>query len=409
MTTGRKYIILLGDGMADLPMDELGGKTVLEAARTPNMDFMANHGLSGMTKTVPQGMNPGSDTANLSVFGYDPEKYYSGRAPLEAINMDIDLGPDDAAFRCNIVNARDNVMNDFTSDHIDSRLTEIVISEIAQNINIQGIEFYPGVSYRNIMIWRGFPFNELPGTTPPHDIQGEPTAGFLPSGNGSETLRKIMEQSKNIISGSQRIKEAMKQFKGEPESVWLWGCGRKPAIDTMQSRFGITGCTISAVDLIHGIGKAAGLRSLEVPGATGYIDTDYEGKAKALLEAIGSSDYVFLHVESPDESGHEGNLEHKLRAIEDFDRLVVGPVLDGMKQFKDYVILLMPDHPTPLKIRTHTSDPVPFCIMSSGGTFSEEKKKYRSETFNEKSAAATGLFVEKAHTLIEIMIRGSIN
>lgn len=409
MKNNRKYIVLLGDGMADLPMDELGGKTVLEAARTPNMDLMAQNGFSGMTQTVPPGMNPGSDTANLSVFGYDPQRYYSGRAPLEAINMDIVLGPGDVAFRCNLVNAAGDVMNDFTSDHIDSRLTEIVISEISQNIKIPGIEFYAGVSYRNIMVWRDFPYNELPGTTPPHDIQGEGTIKYLPSGNGSELLRRMTDESRAIIANSQRVKDAMADFQGSPESIWLWGCGRRPAIDTLQSRFGISGYTISAVDLIHGIGKAAGLKPLEVPGVTGYLDTNYEGKAKALLDAIGSCDYVFLHVEAPDESGHEGNLEHKLKAIEDFDARVVGPVLEGMKRFDDYVILMMPDHPTPLSIRTHTSDPVPFCITGSGNVFTEEKKMYKAAAYSERNAASTGLFIEKAHTLIEIMIRGSIN
>ncbi len=408
MKNSRKYIILLGDGMADLPLDELGGRTVLEAARTPNMDFMAQNGLNGMTRTVPPGMNPGSDTANLSVFGYDPQKYYSGRAPLEAINMDIVLEPGDVAFRCNIVNAAGGLMNDFTSDHIDSRLTRIVINEIARSIKEPGIEFYPGVSYRNIMVWRDFPGNELPATTPPHDIQGEQTAPHLPSGNGSELLRRMMHQSKSVIADSTEIRKALGNFQGTPESIWLWGCGFRPAIDTLESRFGISGRTISAVDLIHGIGKAAGLKPLDVPGATGYLDTDYEGKVKALLNSIGSCDYVFLHVEAPDESGHEGNLEHKTKAIEDFDSRVVGPVLEGLKKFNDYVILLMPDHPTPLEVRTHTSDPVPFCIMAGGNLFAEERKKYNASAYNEKCAAGTGLYIDEAHKLIEIMIRGTI-
>jgi len=394
--------------MADLPMDELGGKTVLEAARTPNMDLMAQNGIVGMTHTVPPGMSPGSDTANLSVFGYDPQKYYSGRAPLEAINMDIELDSGDVAFRCNIVNASGDVMNDFTSDHIDSRLTEIVIGEIARNIKVPGIEFYPGVSYRNIMVWRNFPYDNLPETTPPHDIQGSGIVKYLPSGEGSDMLRLLMAESRSVIADSQSIKEAMKKFKGSPESIWLWGCGRRPALDTLQNRFGITGYTISAVDLIHGIGKAVGLKPLDVPGATGYLDTDYKGKASALLDAIGSCDYIFLHVESPDESGHEGNLEHKVQAIEDFDAKVVGPVLEGMKKYDDYVILLMPDHPTPLKVRTHTSDPVPFCILTGGNLFHEERKKYNAPAYNEREAAGTGLHIDRAHTLIEIMIRGKL-
>lgn len=403
----RKYIVLLGDGMADLPLEELGGKTILEHCKTPNMDFMAENGVTGLTKTVPDGMSPGSDTANLSIFGYDPGVYFSGRAPLEAINLGIELGPDDTAFRCNIVNAHDGVMHDFTSDHIDSRLSEIIINELSKNLKHKDIEFYPGVSYRNIMVWRNYPYKDITAATPPHDIQDEKTGGYLPSGSGSEVIRDLMSLSKNIIAGSPAVKEGMKKYQGQPESIWLWGGGRRPAMNTLMERFGLHGHTISAVDLIHGIGKAAGLTPLFVEGVTGYIDTNYKGKADALLNSLSDSNFIFLHVESPDESGHEGSIEHKIKSIEDFDSLVVGPVLEGMKKFDDYTILLMPDHPTPIKIRTHTSDPVPFCIYSSD-QFIEEKKKYSATSFCEKDAAATGLLVEHAHNIIEIMIKGSL-
>lgn len=408
LMNNRKYIVLLGDGMADLPLDELGGKTVLEYCKTPNMDFMAKNGVCGLTKTVPDGMSPGSDTANLSIFGYDPEKYFSGRAPLEAINLDIKLGPDDTAFRCNIVNAADDVMNDFTSDHIDSRLSEIIMSEMMKNISIPGIEFYPGVSYRNIMVWRNYPYKDITATTPPHDIQDKKTGGFLPSGSGSDILRELMLKSKSIIAGSDAVKDGMSRYQGNPESIWLWGGGRRPAMTTLGERFGLYGHTISAVDLIHGIGKAAGLTPLHVDGVTGFIDTNYKGKATALLNSIDGSNFIFLHVESPDESGHEGNREHKIKSIEDFDSMIVGPVLEGLKKYPDYSVLVMPDHPTPLKFRTHTSDPVPFCIYSSGQRFVEEKNRYSAASFCEKDAAATGLFIDHAHTILEIMIRGSL-
>jgi len=403
-----KYIVLLGDGMADLPLAELGGKTILDHCKTPNMDFMARNGVTGLTKTVPDGMSPGSDTANLSIFGYDPEKYFSGRAPLEAINLGIELGPDDTAFRCNIVNASDGIMNDFTSDHIDSRLSEIIMKELSHNISRPGIEFYPGVSYRNIMVWRNYPYNEITGTTPPHDIQDRKVDDHLPSGIGSVTLRELMSLSKSVISDSDAVKDGMKKYQGNPESIWLWGGGRRPAMNTLSERFGLSGHTISAVDLIHGIGKAAGLTPLHVDGVTGYIDTNYRGKADALLNALPDSDFIFLHVESPDESGHEGNIEHKIKSIEDFDSLVVGPVLEGIKKYPDYSILLMPDHPTPVELKTHTSDPVPFCIFSSSGRFDEESKKYNAQSFCEKDAAATGLFIDHAHSILEIMIKGSI-
>ena len=394
--------------MADLPLDELGGKTILEYAETPNMDFIARHGVCGMTNAVPVGMVPGSDTANLSIFGYNPKNFYTGRAPLEAINMDIALGDNDVAFRCNIVNAAGGVMKDFTSAHIDSRLTEIVISELAAGIKLPGFEFYPGVSYRNIMVWRDYPYKEITGTTPPHDIQDEKTAGYLPSGDGADLLRKIMKESAEIISSSEKIKKGKQQYTGDPESVWLWGGGKKPAMEPLSKKFGLSGYTISAVDLIHGIGKAAGLKSLHVDGVTGYIDTNYEGKAAALARGLEDSNFVFLHVESPDESGHEGNIEHKIKSVQDFDAKIVGPVLETLKKYDEFVMLVMPDHPTPIKVRTHTSDPVPFCIYSSRGLFESEREKYRAAGFSEKDASSTGLFIDEANRLIGIMINGKL-
>ncbi len=408
----RKYIILLGDGMADLPLDELGGKTILEFCRTPNMDFMARNGVTGMTKTVPNGMPPGSDTANLSIFGYDPAKCFSGRAPLEAINLGIELGPNDTAFRCNIVNAADGVMNDFTSGHIDTRLSEIIIEEIINNTSFTGIEFYPGVSYRNIMVWRNYPYSEITDTTPPHDIQTEKTANYLPAGYGSDVLCELMSISKSIISGSDAVKKGLNKYQGYPESIWLWGGGRRPSMNTLMERYGLYGHTISAVDLIHGIGKAAGLTPLHVDGATGYIDTNYRGKADTLLNSLGDSNFIFLHVESPDESGHEGNIEHKIKSIEDFDAQIVGTILDGMKKYPDYTILVMPDHPTPVNIRTHTPDPVPFCIYSYSEKFQDrfkkERRAFKAASFCEKDATSTGLFIDHAHDILKIMIKGSI-
>ena len=408
MKNKRKYVILLGDGMADLPIDELNGKTVLEYAETPNMDFIARNGICGMTRTVPEGMAPGSDTANLSIFGYDPAEYFTGRAPLEAINMDIHLGENDVAFRCNIVNAAGGLMNDFTSAHIDNRLTEIVINELAENISIPGIEFYPGVSYRNIVVWRNYPYSGITVTTPPHDIQTQKTEPFLPSGDGADILRRIMSESSGIISSSGKIKKFKAEYKGDPESVWLWGGGRRPAMETLKEKFGLSGYTISAVDLIHGIGKAAGLQSLHVDGATGYLDTNYEGKTAALATGLKDGDLVFLHVEAPDESGHEGNLEHKLQAVRDFDSRVVGPALEILKSYNEYILLVMPDHPTPVKVRTHTSDAVPFCIFSSPGLFDIENKKYRAEAYSEKDAKSTGLLIDKGSRLMEIMIKGKL-
>jgi 2,3-bisphosphoglycerate-independent phosphoglycerate mutase len=407
MREEMKIIFLIGDGMADLPLPELGGLTPLEYAKTPNMDDIARRGILGLARTVPAGMPPGSDTANLSIFGYDPRVSYTGRAPLEALSMGIPLGDGDVAFRCNIVTIRDGVMEDFSADHIESAYSAVVIDELSRAVRDAGIEFHPGVSYRHIMVWRDYPHDALPDTTPPHDIQGQETSRFLPRGPGADLLNRIMELSRGAIAGSEAVRSAGERFRGAPVSAWLWGCGRRPSMEGLDARYGLRGRTISAVDLIHGIGRAAGLERIDVPGATGYIDTDYEGKAAAALRGIEDSGFVFLHVESPDESGHEGNLEHKLRAIEDFDARVVGPVLRGMERFGRYAVLVMPDHPTPIALRTHTPEPVPFCALWSDGT--DRSLAGRNGTgFSEREAAATGLFLEEGFRLMELMINKKI-
>ncbi len=399
-----KYVILVGDGMADLPLESLGGKTPLEYARTPRMDALAREGILGLARTVPGGMPPGSDIANLSLMGYDPRVAFSGRAPLEALNMGIDLGPKDLAIRCNMVEIRDGVMHDFSAGHISSEFSALVMRELSASLAIPGIEYHPGVSYRNILVWRNYPHEGMPDTTPPHDIHGLPAADHLPRGDGSDMLRRIMADSADIIAASPAVAGARGRLAGSPTSVWLWGCGRKPAMETLESRFGLRGRTISAVDLIHGIGRAAGLSPVHVPGATGYLDTDYAGKARALLEALPDVNFILLHVEAPDESGHEGNLEHKLKAIEDFDEKIVGPVMDGLSAYPDYALMVLPDHPTPLALRTHTDDPVPFCLYSSSGWKGTPFESMRGRAFSEAAAAATGLFVPEGHRLIELML-----
>jgi 2,3-bisphosphoglycerate-independent phosphoglycerate mutase len=399
-----KYAILLGDGMADLPVESLGLKTPLEYANTANMDRLARSGILGLVRTVPEGMHPGSDVANLSILGYNPRHSYCGRAPLEAVNMGITLGPNDIAIRCNMVEVDQGVMQDFSAGHVDSALSAAVMRELAGRIKLEGFEFHAGVSYRNIVVWRGYPHDDLPVTTPPHDIQGRETAPYLPSGSGSDVLNNIMDESTEIIASSPLIREAISQYRGSPTQVWLWGCGRRPSMDPLSKRYGLYGYTISAVDLIHGIGRLAGLTPLPVKGATGYIDTNYAGKAEALLKAMDDVNFVFLHVESPDESGHEGNLEHKIRAIEDFDRLVVGRVIEGMAAYENHSILVLADHPTPIALRTHTGEPVPFTIFSSAGWDDRIFKKTREASFSEKSASASGLFINEGHRLIELML-----
>ncbi|HPQ52089.1 MAG TPA: cofactor-independent phosphoglycerate mutase [Spirochaetota bacterium] len=404
MNDKRKIIVLLGDGMGDYPIDSLGGRTPLQAAVTPHMDYIVKNGLLGVTKTVPEGMSPGSDTANLSVFGYDPQKYYTGRAPLEALNMGIELGPGDVAFRCNIVTLEGDVLVDFSADHIESEFSEIVINEMKKYFPVKGIEYYAGVSYRNIVVWRDYPYEEIAETTPPHDIQGQNYSSFLPDGSGAELLREIIKNSVDIIRESAAIKEAASRYNGKPVSLWLWGAGRKPSMESLENRFGLTGYTIAAVDLIHGIGKAAGLSPIRVEGATGYIDTNYNGKAEALLRNLNNVNYIFLHVEAPDESGHEGNIEKKIKSIQDFDEKIVGTVLKGLREYSDYSLLVMPDHFTPVSTRTHSPDPVPFAIIKCRNGEIVHSKYGTSSGFNEPAAVSTGYIVEHAHDIINILV-----
>ncbi|MCL2025255.1 MAG: cofactor-independent phosphoglycerate mutase [Leptospirales bacterium] len=403
-----KYIILLGDGMADMPLDSLGGKTPLEYAKTPNMDSIAQSGICGLARTVPQGMHPGSDTANLSVFGYNPVKSFTGRAPLEALSMDISLKKQDAAFRCNIVNTANGIMKEFNSGQIETPLSKIIIEEVAARISHPDIELYPGVSYRNIMVWRNYPYANLPETTPPHDITNRETAPYFPKGSAAELILEIMNISRSVIASSSAVKEGMKKYRGVPESLWLWGGGFKPSIKPLNERFGLKGFTISAVDLINGIGVAAGLSPCRVEGATGYLDTNYEGKAAAALDCLEKGNFVYLHVESPDETGHEGSVEKKIQAIEDFDRRVVGPVLEGLNRFKNHTVLAMPDHPTPVSLLTHTGDPVPFCMYRTAGWNDASLPAASAPAYNEITASKTGLFISEGYRLIELMINGKL-
>lgn len=408
MNNNKKYIVLVGDGMSDYPIAKLDGLTPLEAAKTPNMDFIAQNSVVGLTNTIPEGMLPGSDTGNLSIFGYNPKQYYTGRSPLEAINMGITLGEKDVAFRCNLVTLNDGIMDDFTAGHIESDLTTIVIKELKKHIDNPDLELYSGVSYRSTLIWRNFPYAKITDATPPHDIQGKNIARYLPCGDGADVIRKLIEQSWQIIQDSEVIQNAIKKYNGNPTSIWLWGAGRRPTMESFAEKFGLYGYTISAVDLIHGIGLAVGLSPKIVEGVTGYIDTNYIGKAEAALEVLEDANFVYVHVESPDESGHEGNVEHKVKSIEDFDEKVVGKILEGLKQYDDYSILLMPDHATPISIRTHTTDPVPFCLYNNHGFPKPDQMLRSARAYNEVEAKGTGLLVHDAYTLLDSLVKGKI-
>ncbi len=396
-----KYIILLGDGMSDKKLDELGGKTPLQAAKTPHMDFMAKRGRLGLAKTVPEGYQPGSDVANLSVFGYDPRSCYTGRSPLEAASIGVELGPDDVAFRVNLVNLRPHggklFMQDYSAGHItDGEGRELAIA-LQKELGNAEIEFFPGVGYRHLMVWRGG--EDRMTVTPPHDITGQEVVDYLPTGEGADKLTYLINASQMLFYNHPQYKKRVAANQLPANSVWFWGQGKAPRMESYRERFGLTGAVISAVDLIRGIGVYAGLEIVKVEGATGYVNTNYRGKADAALKALERVDYVYLHVEAPDEASHSGNLAEKIEAIEKFDELVVGPVLDGIKKLGDYRILCMPDHPTPVKLMTHTAAPVPFIIY--GG---ETEEKPGVAGYDEDSAKSTGLHVEEGFRLMEMLM-----
>lgn len=396
-----KYVVLLGDGMSDRAIEGLGGKTPLQVAKTPNMDFMARRGLLGLVQTVPAGYPPGSDVANLSMFGYDPAECYTGRSPLEAASMGVELGPDDVAFRINLVNldARGGrlLMDDYSAGHISTADGRQLIEELQRQLGDDEFSFHPGVSYRHLMVWHNG--STQIQTTPPHDITGQDVSTFLPKGEGSDRLIYLMNSSQMIFHNHPQYKKRCEKGETPANSIWLWGQGKAPAMECFQTKFGLTGAVISAVDLIKGIGIYAGLEIIDVPGATGYLDTNFRGKAQAALEALKQGDFVFVHVEAPDEASHSGKLADKIQAIECFDEQVVGPVLEGIKQFGEYRILCAPDHPTPLALMTHTSDPVPFVIY--GG---EEKVKDGVAGYDEPSAAAADYRVSEGFRLMELLL-----
>lgn len=396
-----KYIVLLGDGMSDEAVKELDGKTPLQAAKTPNMDAMARRGKIGLARTVPKGLPPGSDVANLSVFGYDPRTCYTGRSPLEAASMGVHLGSDDVAFRVNLVNlqpARGTIiMNDYSAGHISTEEGRELMEALQQELGSDEFQFYPGVGYRHLMVWR----NGLNGmtVTPPHDISGQGILDYLPKGEGAEKLVNLMNSSQMIFYNHPQYRRRLEAGKVPANSIWLWGHGKAPLMEPFKKQFGLAGAVISAVDLINGIGIGAGLDVIRVKGATGYLDTNYEGKVQAALEALKTHDFVYLHVEAPDEASHSGNLADKLKAIEDFDARVVGPIMDGIKAFGDYRILCTPDHPTPIKLRTHTDAPVPFIIYDGG-----ESENSAVAGYDENSAQASGLMVEEGFRLMDLLL-----
>jgi 2,3-bisphosphoglycerate-independent phosphoglycerate mutase len=403
-----KYIILLGDGMADRPLPELGNKTCLQAAKTPNLDSLASRGRVGMVHTIPPGFPPGSDVANLSVMGYDPALYYTGRSPLEAASIGVSLDAADVAFRCNLVTLspeptqgdwRSASMQDFSAGHISTEEGQLLIQDISKHLGSDRIRFYPGVSYRHLMVWKhGLDKLEC---TPPHDIQDRVVLDYLPRGEGSDTILSLMEKSQAVLAQHPVNAKRKENGRRQANCIWLWGQGKRPKMPTFREKYGLTGAMISAVDLTKGIGIYAGFDVINVPGATGWIDTNYVGKAEYALEALKTRDIVYVHVESPDEAGHTGDCKNKLKAIEDFDNLVVGTVMRGMKQFGEYRILALPDHPTPIAIKTHSDEPVPFVLYDS-----RENRADTGAVYDEAIAQRNdSLVFKQGHTLMDHFLK----
>lgn len=400
-----KYIVLVADGMADYPVKELQDQTPLEAARTPNLDFIARHGRMGRVKTIPDNMTPASDVANMSILGYDPKIYYSGRGPMEAANMGIEMDPDDVAFRCNLITISGDTLVDYSAGHITSKESEGLIKSIQEKLGNDKFRFYPGISYRHLMMAKNGVRDSLDkiSCVAPHDILGKNFSANLPKDKSARELVRLMRESHNILKDHE-INAVRIDLKENPGNmIWLWGQGRKPDLPTFQEKYGLKGSVISAVDLIKGMGKLLGLEVLNIPGATGYYDTDYAGKAHAAIKSLENNDFVFVHVEAPDEAGHNGDLREKITAIERFDQLVVGNILEAFKKKTNFRVLVLPDHATPVSLRTHTSDIVCFGIFGSGIT------GRGFLTYSEKESEKSDLFLENGHQLMDFFIKQEIN
>ncbi|MDD3904942.1 MAG: cofactor-independent phosphoglycerate mutase [Candidatus Omnitrophica bacterium] len=399
-----KYAILVGDGMSDYPIAELDGKTPLEVSKIPNMNEMAQEGLVGLVKTIPRGMKPASDIANMSILGYDPKAYYTGRGPLEAANIGIEIEEDEVAFRCNFVTINNNIMADYSAGHISDKESKALIECLSQKLGSDRVKFYHGKSYRNLLVVKAKSPDELAdlkkaNCVPPHDIALKDITKSLPEGRGAELLNELMEESRGILEKHEINKVRVDLGENPANMIWLWGQGTNPNMPTFKGMFGIDGAVISAVDLVNGIGKIAGLEVVSVPGATGYYDTNYQGKGEYAVELLKTKDFIFVHVEAPDEAGHNGELRAKITAIENFDKFVVGPVWNFLKNTQDYRVMVLSDHATPVALRTHVSDPAPFVMAGK----SVEHNGF--DSFSEKNAVAGKVKFKTGAALTEELIK----
>jgi 2,3-bisphosphoglycerate-independent phosphoglycerate mutase len=399
-----KYIVLVGDGMGDYPLDELGGKTPLQVAETPNMDRIASCRV-GLVRTIPDGMEPGSDVANLSLLGYDPRVYHTRRAPFEAASMQVELKPDEVAYRMNLVTLNFNsdhevIMVSHSSGDLPSEDARQIVDDLKKELKFPGTTIYQGVGYRHLLVWQNGP--EEAATIPPHDVLGQNMAPYLNEAADNQ-VQRLIRSSWPILTDHPVNRRRRYQKDKEANSIWLWGQGRAPKLPRFVDKYGVKGAVICAVDLLRGLGIYAGFEPIYVKGATGYLNTNYRGKAEAALQALTRLDFVFLHVEAPDEAGHAGNSKEKIEAIENFDRKAVGTVLEGLGRFDDFRIMVVSDHLTPIPKRTHTAEPTPFAWASK----KELNCPGAGAVFSEDSARNSGLLIEKGHKLMDDFIFSS--
>lgn len=389
-----KYLILVPDGAADYELPELDGRTPMQAAATPNMDRLAAEGCGGLVQMIPASRPAGSDVGNLEIFGYDTTVHYTGRAPLEAASMDIPMGPEDIAWRCNTITRDGDTLVDYSAGHIDTDDARQLIEAVGASLGTSDIRFYPGVGYRHIMVYSNGP--EHLTSHAPHDIMGRSMTDHLPAGDDEDSVRSIMERATPVLEDHPVNKARVAAGKAPANAIWLWGSGRPLTLPTIGELYGLRAGVISAVDLVRGIGKCAGYEQIYVPGITGYLDTNYEGKADHALEALAAgTDLVYVHVESPDECGHNGDASAKVKALEDFDARVAGRLLAGLKSLGEPVRLLMtPDHRTPVPLRTHSREPVPFVLWGQGVAADDMK------TYDEKAAVGGSLHLDHGHQLL---------
>lgn len=396
-----KYIVLLCDGMADIPCPALGGRTPMEAAVKPNMDALAKRAEVGIVRTVPEGMTPGSDVANLAVMGYDAKACYTGRSPLEAANIGIELADDDVAFRCNLVTLsdagsyEDRNMQDYCAGDIHTQEAREIINSLQEAFGGGEFDYYTGTAYRHCLVWHGGK-TALGKLTPPHDIPSRRIGEYLPAHPDAAPLLDMMRRSCALLENHPVNQKRRQDGLPPANAIWLWGQGKRPQLENFTQRHHKTGAVISAVDLLKGIGRIAGMKVCDVPGATGYIDTNFSGKMQAAVNELRAGcDFVYIHVEAPDECGHRGEVQNKVKAIEEIDRQILGPLLEQMEGMTPYSLLILPDHPTPLAIRTHSAEPVPYLLYRSN------READGCPVFTEQAARDTGRFVEVGYTLID--------